>query len=161
MYGMENWTPNPRAKPFIPRQQRSLYLTWKYKLTNKRTVRRFCQVHSCFWGNRARKMITPSFRSGNQPYIPMVLNNRRWLLVLYQVGAVLFLVVTVIVNIKLILDTRQVATEDAAAQDYGEHSARCTSSTQWSFYFIVFPWSGVDKETQFSGSSTSPGPSNW
>lgn len=44
MYGMENWTPNPRAKPFIPRQQRSLYLTWKYTLTNKRTIRRFCQV---------------------------------------------------------------------------------------------------------------------
>lgn len=44
MYGMENWTPNPRAKPFIPRQQRSLYLTWKYKLTNKRSIRRFCQV---------------------------------------------------------------------------------------------------------------------
>lgn len=44
MYGMENWTPNPRAKPFIPRQQRSLYLTWKYKLSNKRTIRRFCQV---------------------------------------------------------------------------------------------------------------------
>lgn len=41
---METWTPNPRAKPFIPRQQRSLYLTWKYKLTNKRAVRRFCQV---------------------------------------------------------------------------------------------------------------------
>ncbi|CAN9500824.1 unnamed protein product [Ophioblennius macclurei] len=79
---METWTPNPRAKPFVPRQQRSLYRTWRYRLSSTRSVRRLCQA-----------------------------------------GSVLFLLVTVIVNIKLILDTRRVANEDTAAQDYEDANA--------------------------------------
>lgn len=79
---MESWTPNPRAKPFVPRQQRSLYRTWRYRISSKRSLRRLCQA-----------------------------------------GSVIFLLVTVIVNIKLILDTRRVANEDAAAQDYEDANA--------------------------------------
>lgn len=108
---MDSWTPNPRAKPFIPRQQRSLYLTWKYKLTNKRALRRICQV-TFFISMYSVSICAVWFFLGVGVSFCVVF-------LCPQGGAVLFLFITVIVNIKLILETRRAASDEDPAPDYG------------------------------------------
>ncbi|XP_060040711.1 protein O-linked-mannose beta-1,2-N-acetylglucosaminyltransferase 1 isoform X3 [Erinaceus europaeus] len=108
---MDDWKASPLIKPFGARKKRSWYLTWKYKLTNQRALRRFCQ-ELIVEGTKAIKTSNGKLDL--------------W------TGSVLFLLVTVIVNIKLILDTRRAineANEDLEPeQDYDEVLGRLEPS---------------------------------
>uniref|UniRef100_A0A5F9CVE7 Protein O-linked-mannose beta-1,2-N-acetylglucosaminyltransferase n=1 Tax=Oryctolagus cuniculus TaxID=9986 RepID=A0A5F9CVE7_RABIT len=105
---MDDWKSSPLVKPFGARKKRSWYLTWKYKLTNQRALRRFCQALTVEG--------TKEIKASNGK------TQDLW------TGAVLFLLVTVIVNIKLILDTRQAISEAneelEPEQDYDETLGR-------------------------------------
>ncbi|PKU41496.1 protein o-linked-mannose beta- -n-acetylglucosaminyltransferase 1 [Limosa lapponica baueri] len=124
---MDEWKPNPAVKPH---KKRSWYLAWKYKLMNQRALRKLCQVSdpqaggglgSYFlnpFGCMAEVAATCSFEA----IAGQVEGEILLVLLTKQACAVLFLLVTVIVNIKLILDTRRAAyeEEEESAQDYDD-----------------------------------------